>query len=101
MRHVMPVILFLFTAVPVFAGTVGGTPYGDYPHWHSAYGICRDNFGPREAEIALERYFASKGLRAENMRHKDRFIVADIYRGDRLFDKVLFDRKTGRIRSIY
>jgi len=101
MRYVTPFILFLLTSVTVSAGTDAGMPYGDYPNWHSAYGICKQNLGPREAEIAIERYFASKGLRAENIRHRDRFTVADIYKGDRLFDKILFDRKTGRIRSIY
>jgi hypothetical protein len=97
----MPFILLLLASVPAFAGTDNGMPYGDYPHWHSAYGICKQNLGPKEAEIAIGRYFASKGLRAENIRHSERFTKADIYKGDQLFDRILFDRKTGRIRSIY
>ncbi len=101
MRYAAPLILFLLISVPVFAGNESGMPYGDYPNWHSAYGICKRDLTPKEAEIAIERFFANRGLRAENMRHKDRFTVADIYRGDRLFDTILFDRKTGRIRSIY
>lgn len=104
MRYAMPLIVLLFVAVmavAVSAGTGGNLPYGDYPQFQNAYGMCKENLGPREAEMALEKYFAGRGLRASNMRHKDRFLEAEIYKGDRLFDKVLFDRKTGRIRSIY
>ena len=100
MRYILSVIVLLFAVASWSAGE-HSAPYGDYPRWNSAYGICRENLGPREAETAIERYFATKGLRATNMRHKDRFIEADIYRDNRLFDKILFDRKTGRIRSIY
>ncbi len=101
MKRAAVFILFLCFSVPVFAGTNSGMPYGDYPNWHSAYGICKEDIKPKEAEIAIERYFANRGLRAENIRHRDRFTVADIFKGDRLIDKVLFDRRTGRLRSIY
>ncbi len=100
MTYVIPYILVLFIVVPV-GGRGNSMPYGDYPHWHSAYGICKESIEPKDAEIAIQRYFAFRGLRAENMRHGDRFTVADIYKGNQLFDKIIFDRKTGRIRSIY
>lgn len=100
MRYVLPLIVLLITAANGYAAE-RAMPYGDYPQGNSAYGMCRENLGPKEAEIAIEKYFASKGLRATNMRHKDRFVEADIYRDNRLYDKILFDRKTGRIRSIY
>lgn len=100
MHYILPVIVFLITSANGYAGE-HTTPYGGYPQGDSAYGICKENLGPKEAETAIEKYFAGKGLRAANMRHKDRFIEADIYKDNRLYDKVLFDRKTGRIRSTY
>lgn len=93
--------MVLIFGSPVFAGTDRVIPYGDYPQWHSAYGICKQNFGPKEAEDAIERYFENRGLRAENFRHLNRFTEADIYKDNRLIDRILFDRKTGRLRSIY
>jgi hypothetical protein len=78
-----------------------GIPYGDECQRCSEYGICREDLGPGEAESAIDHYFSSRGLEAANKRHKGRFIEADIYRNNRLIDKVIFDRKTGRIRSTY
>ena len=101
MRYVISFTLFFLVAVSLRSAAETVMPYGDYPLWHSAYGICKQNLSPEEAEIAIGRYFASRGLRAENMRHGNRFTVADVYRDKLLFDKILFDRKTGRIRSIY
>jgi hypothetical protein len=85
----------------VLAASEGGVPYGDYSDWCSAYGICKESLGPKQAEKAIIVYFETKGLRAKNMRHRDRFIEADIYRENKMVDKILFDRKTGRMRSTY
>lgn len=101
MRYVISAIAFMMILTAVCATSEGVTPYGDYSQWCSAYGICKEDLGPQEAENIIERYFASKGLTAANIRHKGRFIEVDIYRNNRPFDKVLFDRKTGRIRSTY
>jgi hypothetical protein len=94
------IIFFILTPNNGY-GSEAGIPYGDSCQWCSEYGICREDLGPKEAESAIDRYFSMRGLAATNMRHKGRFIEADIYRNDRLIDKVIFDRKTGRIRSIY
>jgi len=97
----VPLIVMLISVFPAFAGTDRVIPYGDYPQWHSAYGICKQNILPKEAEDAIERYFEGRGLRAENFRHLNRFTEADVYKNNRLIDRILFDRKTGRLRSIY
>jgi hypothetical protein len=92
----------LFVLAPYNAfGFDAGIPYGDDCQRCSEYGICRQDLGTREAESAIDRYFSSRGLEVANKRHKGRFIEADIYRNKKLVDKVIFDRKTGRIRSTY
>ncbi len=101
MRYLSPTVTFVMILTVVYATSEGVTPYGDYCQWCSAYGICKEDLEPREAENIIERYFASKGLTVTNIRYKGRFIEADIYKHNRPFDKVLFDRKTGRIRSTY
>lgn len=101
MRYaVFAIILLAFLAV-VYSASGGVTPYGDYSEWCCVYGVCKEKLDPNQAEIVIERYFASRGLIAAHMRHKGRFVEADIYKKDRLFDKIIFDRKTGRMRSIY
>ena len=100
LTNILPFIVLLAAAADGYGGQ-HSAPYGDYPEWNSAYGICRVDLGTREAEIAIERYFAIKGFRVRNMRHRERFVEADIYKDRLLYDKILFDRKTGRIRSIY
>jgi hypothetical protein len=104
MYRVFSAILFLMmTASLLYAAHEGEVIifYGDYAHWCTVYGTRTNDIGPREAEQVIEKYFASKGLRATNFNHKGRFMEAEIYRNDRRLDVILFDRKTGRIRSTY
>jgi hypothetical protein len=51
--------------------------------------------------IALNRYYSERGYRVGTIYHKGRFIEAEIFKHNRRVDVVLFDRKTGRLRSIY
>jgi hypothetical protein len=76
------------------------TPYGDYCKEYSVYGICRRVIPPDEAVSALHRYYRDKGCRVLIVLQRGRFIVADIYRRHQQVDKIIFDRKTGRLRSI-
>jgi hypothetical protein len=101
MQAIILTMVVFMNATTVYTVSERVTPYGDYTHSISAYGICKENISPGDAEIAIERYFAGRGLRALHIQHRGRFVEADIYRDNTLLDKVLFDRKTGRIRSIY
>lgn len=102
MRHsLIALILTLILSGSIFAGQHDATPYGDYSDWCGAYGTCKEDIGPRDAEIAIVKYFSSKGCRVTNIRHKGRFVEAEIHRNSSLADKIIFDRKTGRIRSTY
>jgi len=77
------------------------TPYGDFCTRCSKYGTGSKPVGIDEAVAAINHYFKTKGLEVKNVRGKGRFLKAEIYRKDLLVDRVLFDRRTGRIRSIY
>jgi hypothetical protein len=77
------------------------TPYGDYCKECTSYGVCRDVMPVKESVNAISKYYRDKGYEVGNVYHKGRFIEADIYKNGKQVDKVLFDRKTGRLRSIY
>ncbi len=75
------------------------TPYGDT--CKGSYGVLRHHMTVHDAVEAMRLYFAKKGLRIEIVDHWNRFIMADIYDGDAVVDRVIMDRKTGRVRSTY
>jgi hypothetical protein len=93
--------LLLMLQPSVFAGEDSVTPYGDYCKDCTIYGTCKEIITPRDAVIALERYYRLKGYRVGTIYHRGRFIEAEIFKNNRQVDKVLFDRKTGRLRSVY
>lgn len=77
------------------------TPYGDYCNECTSYGVCREVIPVKDSINAISRYYRKKGYSVGNIYHKGRFIEADVYKNGKQVDKVLFDRKTGRLRSIY
>jgi hypothetical protein len=77
------------------------TPYGDFCPRCSKYGMGRIPVKHHVAVEAVRDYFEHKGLRVKGLQRRGRFLRFDVYRDDRLVDKVIFDRRTGRIRSIY
>jgi len=97
--------LFLFMSVPVYSGDNdvenNVTPYGDYCRDCTIYGTCKEIIASKDAVIALDHYYRHRGYRLGTIYHKGRFIEAEIFKNNRQVDKVLFDRKTGRLRSIY
>jgi hypothetical protein len=92
--------LFLSIGLSAHAGEDTVTPYGDYCKECTTYGTCKDPIPPKAAITAIGNYYRERGYTVGRVRHKGRFIEAEIYQDNRLVDKVLFDRKTGRIRSI-
>ena len=77
------------------------TPYGDFCSKCSKYGRGGRQVKMREAMDAVEAYFNLRGLTAKHIRGKKRFLVIDVYKEDKIVDTILFDRRTGRLRSIY
>ena len=97
----LSIIPLLMLAQLVYAGGTAVTPYGDYSVEITVYGFCRVALPREDVQKVLEKYYHDKGLRVGAIHGRGRFVVADIYQGDKLVDRVLFDRKTGRLRSIY
>ncbi|MBI4823763.1 MAG: hypothetical protein HY805_05980 [Nitrospirae bacterium] len=101
-RLILTALLITILSAPlVYAEPKGRViPYGDYCSCRN-YGICKKELKHKEAILAIETYFKKKNLFVKNISSKGRFIKADIYKGEKLVDRVIFDRKTGRLRSIY
>lgn len=77
------------------------TPYGDFCPLCTNYGIGRKAVGIDHALKAMKDYFERRGFEIRNVIGKGRFLKAEVFKDNELVDKVLFDRRTGRIRSIY
>ena len=79
----------------------GVTPYGDFCPNCSVYGVRYKQVGQKKAVSAMKSYFQKKGYSIRNVRGVGRFLKVDVYKRGMLVDRIIFDRKTGRIRSIY
>jgi hypothetical protein len=77
------------------------TPYGDFCKRCGNYGTCKKPMKPHDAEKAMKDYYKKKGLKVEMERSKGRFLKAKVKDKGKTVDTIIFDRRTGRIRSIY
>jgi|Deesub1362B_J571_1020462.scaffolds.fasta_scaffold00289_20 hypothetical protein len=77
------------------------TPYGDFCRRCTRYGVCPRMLSIKEAVEALEAYYGKKNLKAVIRSTEGRFVIAEILEDGRVVDRIIFDRKTGRVRSIY
>ena len=77
------------------------TPYGDFCKQSSHYGMRKHMLNDREVKQALKHYFGKKGLDFEIVNIQGRFVKAIIIDGGSTVDTIIFDRHTGRIRSIH
>lgn len=82
------------------AGEKPVTPYGDHSRDCTIYGTGNKLMPLAGAVHGLNKYYEARGYTVGNMRYRGRFIEAEIFRDGRQVDKVLFDRISGRVRSI-
>jgi hypothetical protein len=93
------VLAFILFAPGVYAGD-GVTPFGASCPPCDTYGYCRRQLTYTEAVQNLEAYYAQKGLKVSIVRQFGRFVEANIYRNGAVVEKIIVDRRTGRIRPI-
>jgi hypothetical protein len=55
----------------------------------------------KHAKEALLHYYGNKGLHVEIESKQGRFLKAKIHNGKQTVDIKIFDRHSGRVRSIY
>jgi hypothetical protein len=77
------------------------TPYGDFCPHCSHYGTGDKSMSHDDAKKAMLDYYHGKGLTVEIQKKRGRFIRAKIKDRDKVVDEIIFDRHTGRVRSIY
>ncbi len=77
------------------------TPYGDFCPRCTEYGYCKSIMSHEDARKAMLDYYHKKGLNVELEKISGRFIRARIKDKGNVVDVIIFDRRTGRIRSIY
>ncbi len=77
------------------------TPYGDYCRRMSHYGMHKSIIDLKHAEEALRHYYGKKGLSIEIVDNKGRFLKVKIKDNNTVVDIIVFDRNSGRIRSVY
>lgn len=101
---IVPVILAFLVSM-VFALSDDAkpvvTPYGDYFTNCGKYGICKTQMSQEDARKAMIEYYDKKGFRINIEKTNGRFIKAKIMDNDKVVDIIIFDCRTGRIRSIY
>ena len=76
-------------------------PYGDYCRDCSIYGSCKTQLEYGESIKAIKSHFEEMGLDVRIVKPRGRFVIVDIFRDGRPVDRIIFDRKTGRVRSVY
>jgi hypothetical protein len=86
---------------PAAVGESGVTPYGDFCEKCSRYGVAREAVPHHDAVVAIESYFHARGMVVRNVRGEGRFLRVEVYRDGRLVDRVIFDKRSGRVRSMY
>ncbi len=103
-------MVFIFSSGLIFLNVYGAfafsghnkvTPFGDYCSRMSHYGKNKSIIDLKHSEEALKHYYKEKGLDIVIVSSKGRFIKVKIMDEYNLVDIIIFDRQTGRVRSVY
>ena len=96
----------LLQYLAAFPGVYGADEKGEgYPYGGSkegGYGEKKEVLTAADAERILRQYFAKRNVTIGEIREKDLYFEAEVKdKGNRVIDKVIVDKRTGRIRSTY
>lgn len=100
------IVGMLLQYLMVVSGAYGADGKGEkYPYGGSrggGYGEKKEVLTSADAERMLRQYFANKNVTIGEIREKELYFEAEVRDKDnKLIDKVIVDKRTGRIRSIY
>jgi len=98
---ILGVIFLAFSTVFAWPQDKPVTPYGDFCPRCGHYGTCRALMSLQDSKKAMTEYYSRKGLTVEIEDIRGRFIKARVKDKDEIVDIIIFDRRTGRVRSIY
>ena len=88
-----------------FPGVYGEEKSEGYPYGGSkegGYGEKKEVLTAADAERVLRQYFAKRNVTIGEIREKDLYFEAEVKdKGNKVIDKVIVDKRTGRIRSTY
>lgn len=76
-------------------------PYGDYCTSTSHYGHRQGTMSKEKSEESLKHYYSDKGLDIVIINNRGKFIRALVKDGDATVDIIIFDRRSGRLRSVH
>lgn len=96
-------MMFYFSSLS-FADAENASPYGGYKKGaaQTGYGEKKPVNTIEEAREALTEYFAKQDVKIGEIREQILFFEAEIRdKNNNLVDKVIVDKRTGRIRSTY
>ena len=100
------IISMLLVSVGISGGPGTGfcadrSPYGGYTG-SEGYGEKRPVYTVEDAYSRLKNYFGGKSVTIGEIKEKELFFEAEILDNqNRVVDKVIIDKRTGRIRSIF
>jgi hypothetical protein len=100
-KALFSIIVWAALAQTAFAAVETVTPYGDSCPLCGDYGYCNKQPTRKEAVVALKTYYRGKGLHVMTKKQEGRFLEAEIYKNNKMIDRVLLDLRTGLIRSIH
>jgi hypothetical protein len=90
----------LATSAPALAGD--GAVYKIAASEEKGYGAKKPVSTEKEARAALEEYYEGKALKVGEIEEKELYFEAEVLDKDgEVTDRVIIDKRTGRIRSIY
>ncbi|RJQ51316.1 MAG: hypothetical protein C4526_10035 [Nitrospiraceae bacterium] len=98
---IISLLALIVFEVPAWPQEKSVTPYGDFCPQCGKYGTCQTIMTGYDSEKALKDYYRKKGLAVEIEKTGKQFIRARIYDNKGMVDTIIFDRGTGRVRSIY
>ena len=99
------VTLGLLQCLIVLSGAYGADDSEKNPYGGSregGYGEKKEVLTPADAAKILKQYLAKKNVTIGEIREKDLYFEAEVRdRDNKIIDKVIVDKRTGRVRSIY